>query len=320
MDEITSDTLTQTLWQSRPDSSQSWTNVSDAQPPPSVGISIGALHAPSDSHLYVLGGLQPDVEGSYLGLPSLVTQDLSSGSWTNESTIGYAGQTLSLTYTAWGNAIYVPNFGSDGILVFFSGYESQSRNIPWVGFAGGGATLQNMSFISIYDIGSKKFLQQQVRGPSPSARWAACAIGVEASAGEGFDMKVEVQIVQQQETSADTRQSFFHGGTPYGIHNVTFDADYSSVWALSLPAFQWTKVHDGSSTQMRLWHSCELAGNRYMLVLGGGNPNQDQFARSVDPNPNAIGIFDVASLEWTNSYDADASPYVRSSVLTSAIG
>ena len=93
-------------------------------------------------------------------------------------------------------------------------------------------------------------------------------------------------------------------------------SNFNQVYILSLPGFVWFKANNTSS-EPRTGHTCELAGNRQMISIGGLNPTHSAAVNfsDVDINPQGLGIFDMVELNWTNTYDANAAPYTAPDVV-----
>ena len=84
------------------------------------------------------------------------------------------------------------------------------------------------------------------------------------------------------------------------------------VYILSLPSFVWFKANYTSSDP-RIEHTCNIAGNRQMLSIGGTNPSAANFSAADfqnDPFWEGIKVFDLTTLAWTNYFNATAPPYL----------
>jgi hypothetical protein len=79
----------------------------------------------------------------------------------------------------------------------------------------------------------------------------------------------------------------------------------SDVWVLSLPAFRWFNIDVESPP--RVYHNCALIGKRQALVTGGIDENR-VWATS-DPWRHSLGVFDMTTLEWSSSFNANADDY-----------
>lgn len=87
------------------------------------------------------------------------------------------------------------------------------------------------------------------------------------------------------------------------------------VYVLSLPSFHWQK-QQYTPDYGRYQHSCNVVGNRQMVVVGGLIvPSNAPYGsvgtiRAPDPWPQGLGIFDLSAMEWSASYNPDAASYV----------
>lgn len=82
------------------------------------------------------------------------------------------------------------------------------------------------------------------------------------------------------------------------------------MYALSLPGFRWTRLAPEKSPPARRDHMCETVGKRQMLSWGGLDAGDGtSMWENGDAFPQSIGIFDMATLQWTDRYDADAEEY-----------
>lgn len=120
-------------------------------------------------------------------------------------------------------------------------------------------------------------------------------------------------------TNLTVEQIFIYGGTGHTLStnsvadNVEATIQAGLVYVLSLPSFHWERQHI-TPTQGRYRHSCNIVGQRQMVVVGGQPINEtsaDNYgSATVDPWPQGIGIFDLSKFDWSDSYDPDAAPYV----------
>lgn len=74
---------------------------------------------------------------------------------------------------------------------------------------------------------------------------------------------------------------------------------------LSLPAFKWFNI--GIESEARMLHNCALVGKRQALVTGG--INKERTWSTSDPWRHSLGIFDMTTLEWSSSFNANADDY-----------
>ena len=117
------------------------------------------------------------------------------------------------------------------------------------------------------------------------------------------------------------KQIFFYGGRASDLATTIAQG---AVYSLSLPSFHWQR-HSASPERGRYEHTCNVADpdgrNRQMLVIGGFLATADsaavvdldsglEYTTPPDPWPHGVGVFDLASLEWKDGFDADAGEYV----------
>ena len=95
------------------------------------------------------------------------------------------------------------------------------------------------------------------------------------------------------------------------------NAELDEVYVLSLPSFAWFKANYTSSDP-RVFHTCNIVGNRQMLSIGGLNPSAADFnaaGNDTDPFWEGLKVFDLTALQWTNHFNASAAPYVPPSAV-----
>ena len=80
----------------------------------------------------------------------------------------------------------------------------------------------------------------------------------------------------------------------------------SDIHVLSIPAFQWFEIEPETQNTRRTYHDCASAGNSQMIVVGGQDISRWE---TTDKWAQGLGIFDMNSLQWKDSYDADAGAY-----------
>ncbi|KAL1841535.1 hypothetical protein VTJ49DRAFT_6964 [Mycothermus thermophilus] len=181
----------------------------------------------------------------------------------------------------YGFAAYVPTFGANGLVMLFGGYATEPSGIA--DFSRSYGKPYDLETLTFFDPVSKKTYSQKATGTIPTtSRGDFCTAGFPTPDG-GFDI-------------------FLSGGSG---NNVNWNAH--DAYILSLPGFFWTRVSDGSGTQMRRGRSCVRVGSRQVLVIGGYNGN----ATHPDPAPNGLPLFGMSTLTWKDAYDADAGEYDR---------
>lgn len=81
----------------------------------------------------------------------------------------------------------------------------------------------------------------------------------------------------------------------------------SDLYVLSLPGFVWFQAN--TTSPPRSSHSCIVANNRQMIVVGGTGTGFGPNYTTPDVWSQGLGVFDLPSLSWKHQYDADAGPY-----------
>ncbi|KAG4441290.1 hypothetical protein IFR05_003218 [Cadophora sp. M221] len=255
----------------------------------------GALWATSPTKYYSLGGFTSKendpafagLDGFQPALPGLVTYDFQTKSWGNSSSSGYHQSGLGVR----GQAIFVPMYGKQGVIVFIGGDSPTSPAFN------PGAALVSMMDITIFDIDTGKFYTQVATGPkTPVPRTSFCAVGQSAADNSTFEIFVY--------------GGFQGGDLNYAVVEPDLIDDLSRVWILTLPAFTW--IQTDIKVSQRAAHRCEIIGNRQMISIGGHIEND---AYKKDSWTNSMGIFDMTNLTWGFNYNPDAAPYARSNVV-----
>ena len=112
---------------------------------------------------------------------------------------------------------------------------------------------------------------------------------------------------------------FVHGGIQGGIGGLQ-NKDSDELYILSIPAFQWFQANY-TSISPRAGHTCHPARNNQLVLIGGSNPTQftdntmEAWNGTADPWTQGIGVFDMSSLEWKDSYNASAKPYTPPTIV-----
>jgi hypothetical protein len=269
-----------------------------------------SLYASSPTTYYSLGGMMTGgtdpalagLETNAVPLTGLLTYNNQEISWGNASSTAYGGTTFGggQGFAIAGEGIYVPNFGTAGILVFLGG-DAPTNQAIWTE----GTSLVLMSEITIYDIGSAQFYTQVASGSTiPSGRTSFCAVGAPSADNATFEMYVFSLLSKSKFPNI---HSFVYGGYR---PNYPSNFGLENVYVLSLPAFEWFEAPAPNNTAevSRAYHHCQVIGNRQMLSIGGLVNNNFTF---TDPFHNGLGIFDMVDLTWGNTYNVKAAAYTR---------
>ena len=155
----------------------------DSALPSSDGSSLdglwGSAYATSPTTLYAIGG-SDTYQGIQTPVKSMITNDLGTGTWTNETTLtGWADQ---LVFDS--SLQYVPNFGKAGVLIGLTGavwqdQSSQQQADP---------TAAGMSSVDIYDIDSSTWYTQQTTGEIAPPTYDFGAVGLASEDQASYEM------------------------------------------------------------------------------------------------------------------------------------
>ncbi|KAJ2986566.1 hypothetical protein NUW58_g4964 [Xylaria curta] len=226
--------------------------------------------------------------GKVLNQDSKPMKDNVIGYKTFDFTTKRRGEIVDAPYSADGSlfgatATFVESFGPSGIIVLLGGGVRQDQ--PASGYL-------DLHTVYFYDIAEKKWHSQATSGEIPPQRDTGCALGVsDTSHNSSFEI-------------------FLFGGT-----NEDTQTALGSIYALSLPGFTWTLVNNQPGRQRR-HHVCVTTGN-HLLSSFGGLDFEDDFYGSKDPLPRSIGIFNMNTYSWEDSYDANAGPYLTNAGIKS---
>ncbi len=187
----------------------------------------------------------------------------SAGLFRNITQGGLQG-TASFPERADGVLVFVPGFGSDGIIVGLAG--------------GNNATFTQMNVIDVYDIASSTWYKQSTSGPTPEIRVNPCTVAVTAADGSSI-------------------QIYMYGGQ--NLIPAGQQTQYDDVWILTIPSFTWIQVDTSNQSvpPARAGHTCN-AWNAQMVVVGGYVGTQ------LECDTPGIYVFNMSSLEWQNNYIA----------------
>lgn len=87
-------------------------------------------------------------------------------------------------------------------------------------------------------------------------------------------------------------------------------SDSDQVYVLSLPSFRWFHANY-TSAHSRAGHTCHIT-NSQIIMIGGEDPahwDESDSKTLADPWLQGIGVFDIKSLRFKNSYQAKANAY-----------
>ncbi|KFY67141.1 hypothetical protein V496_01715 [Pseudogymnoascus sp. VKM F-4515 (FW-2607)] len=250
-----------------------------------------ALTVSSGKKHYSLGGtitfqLDADANGAVpiqIVMEDFVTYDYATQKFTNV--------TRTTPHSFGGEAHFVPQYGEEGVLVFLGGKNPLDRNVASLDLA-------DLGTIQVYDIHTDTFHMQAATN-APTGRYSFCSVGASNANSSSYEI-------------------FIYGGD-VGASNSAAVATLSKVYILTLPSFNWLEVPTSAST-WRNNHKCQKIGQksisehnqRQMLSIGGDkHPSGVDWSSYVDPWTSSMMIFDLTSLNWSDTYNPNAKAYAR---------
>lgn len=203
----------------------------------------------------------------------------------------FSSQTVTYTTDGFlqvGSMQYVPNFGSAGILVSAGGNHGyQKSSGEWA------SNWQAFDTVQVFDIASGTWYDHITTGNVPPFRMQYCMTGA-ASSSRTYEILV-----------------YAGWNNTLGDYATSFDAAY----VLSLPSFNWFKA-DYVASNPRHALTCEHIGGGQVLTIGGLDTSQHDASNqyrgvfhTVDPFPQGLGIFDLSSMSFAESFEANRTTY-----------
>ncbi|KAJ6262368.1 hypothetical protein Dda_3176 [Drechslerella dactyloides] len=233
----------------------------------------GEIRGPGAVHLQYLANATSQ---------QLISADLSDQQFTN-----WTNATLPSTVRPRvdGEMVYVPA-GKRGALIVIGGVTSADwqspENVPIAQFnaAADKAVSTGPSFLSrveVYDMNANQWYIQNTTGDAPTTGLAQfCAIVATSQDG-------------------NSHQIYIYGGYPGNGRDTPLPV-YDSVYVLSIPAFHWIKITDGSKNLGRQGHRCVKPLPDKMFIVGGATGS---VSRCVD----IIKVFNLNTLQFSTEYD-----------------
>lgn len=173
------------VWSFQPDGrgGAAWTqNPAPASQGQPLNAPFGASWVSTPAAFYsVSGTLVPEYGyGPNTTIQGLVSYNFSSNIWSNTSSAGVSDS----GYQVFGEGRYVPNFGPEGLLVFFGGSTPPNEQFGY----NKGTTLASLEKISIYDLQGDRWYRQNTTGDIPPVRSNFCSVGVAAPNNSSYEM------------------------------------------------------------------------------------------------------------------------------------
>ncbi|KAK3385929.1 hypothetical protein B0H63DRAFT_394993 [Podospora didyma] len=210
-------------------------------------------------------------------IPGMLAFNMKTKTWYNGTFAFSPFESLSGA-----SAHYIPSFGPSGLVMVMGGHAPSVDTEPQISIS----PFFDLGNVTLFDPQTKKTYSQKTTGDvPPSPRSGFCTAGFKNTDG-GYEIFV------------------------YGGENQRDLFYYDDGYILSLPGFVWTKVPQ-STAGPRGYHSCLSIGNRQVLSIGGVNGSWID----KDPAPQGLQLFDMTSLAWKDTYDANAASYEAPEVI-----
>ena len=118
--------------------------------------------------------------------------------------------------------------------------------------------------------------------------------------------------------------------TIYGGGSLATGRGYEDVFVLTIPSFKWIQISDKGNQDNtlsgesigRTEHTCNLYGDRQMVVLGGDIDFGDQLENNVSCNEQyaAIRVLDTTTFEWQKNFSPNPAAYSVPDAVSNIIG
>lgn len=179
-----------------------------------------------------------------------------------------------------GAMIHVP-VGEQGILVLIGGQTTMVPTPYGIGIqnANAGNTNINNSFVDIFDIETGYWFRQDAFGVPdiPTGRSDICTILVTAEDKSSFNIFMIA-----------------------GVETYNSVIAYEDMWVLTLPTFQWVKVHTRPGGIYG--HTCHAVGENLLVIGGMQTTDSGGNVRNCSTHMPAE-IFSLAQMEYTGIFD-----------------
>ncbi|KAH9905351.1 hypothetical protein F4778DRAFT_729703 [Xylariomycetidae sp. FL2044] len=209
---------------------------------------------------------------SRIPVPGILTYDVEARKWANESATDY--NMFGTSLNAGGTCL--STLGENGLFVVIGGNFADA-----VVFEDNGRSMMDMATVRFYDVAANKWYSQPTTGDPPRLTDRMC-------------------IAHAQSQNATT-EIFMYGGHS---ERTPTDSPRNETWILTLPAFHWIKTD--AVAPRRSDHDCVIVGSQMISV--GGVRTLANFSEP-DEWSQGIGVLDLNTLTWTDSYDPDSGTY-----------
>lgn len=227
----------ETLWAFVANSSYgTWQNFNQSSDPVFRSLTRPTFGSAASGAIggFGLGGYESDrsslkTEGltSLVPSPGLQFYNFTAQSWYNNSGGGYTPEGTSV----YAGTIYLPTWGSAGLVAVFGGQTTTNRT----DFTDGGNYL-SMSNISLFDVSSQSWYYQQSTGDIPSQRDRFCVVG--ASGGDKSTFGEQSRTATLTTITAETDTTFQKYSYTLGRPGLAYSMEIRHQWPLILSAMR----------------------------------------------------------------------------------
>jgi hypothetical protein len=179
------------LWSFTPDGEggAAWSLDQSSAAAQQLSPTFGSAFTASATNFYGLSGAVPGVLNTssdplnpygFAASEGLVTYDFASSGWENTSSLGGS----QAGYFVQSQALFMPNFGKAGLLAILGGDSPLNQSYEYEE----GASLVDMSNITIYDVDSDTWYYQIATGSVPPPRSEFCVAGLAPTDNSSYEM------------------------------------------------------------------------------------------------------------------------------------
>ena len=116
-----------------------------------------------------------------VSLPGVVSFDFANNAWANSSSTSTSSQSCYLVQS---QAVFVPNFGSAGLIAVLGGDTPSNQTYQYEA----GAAFSDFSMITLYYTSSGNWYQQTATGSIPHPRSEFCMVGAPSADNSSYEV------------------------------------------------------------------------------------------------------------------------------------
>ena len=122
-----------------------------------------------------------------------------------------------------------------------------------------------------------------------------------------------------------SHQIYVMGGVEARTQTDVEGATVRTIWALSIPSFQWAQLAATSKVvatdpKARISPKCQSIGEHYIFYYGGKKTPSYSGSVTCDSKANAAFLFDINTVTWTNEFTPNEGRYEIPSKVIELIG